>query len=91
MVQIRRTEVPKGLLKVFKLSGITLGKWIAGRNARLIKESILFVSQGLVGGYIPLSNLRVHIPKRHVAGPRFGFCDVATDALAMTRRNAGTG
>ena len=91
MIPIRRAVVPKGLLKVLMLSGITLGKWIAGRNACLLKESILFVFQGLAGGRAPISNLRAHIPKRHLAGPRFGFCDVAVDALAMTRRNAGTG
>ena len=91
MIPIHRAVVPKGLLEVLKLSGITLGKWIAGRNARLLKESILFVFQCLAGGRVRLSNQCVHISKRHVAGPRFGFCDVAVDALAMTRRNAGTG
>ena len=59
MIPIRRAVVPKGLLKVHLLSGITLGKWIAGRKPRLLKESILFVSQGLAGGRVRLSNLRV--------------------------------
>ena len=62
MVPIRRAMVPKGLLKVFMLSCITLGEWIAGRKACLPKKPILFVSQGLAGGRVLGVNLHIHIP-----------------------------